>query len=234
MIYPALLLVLLVLAITILVGFVIPSLESLFDDKEVPAFTQIVLSTSRFLREWGGTIVLSIAALTSYIWYRFKNPKTKAMFQRKILHVPLLSRFVILSCLARFAQTMSTLLDGGLPLVNSLAYAKDALNNARLEEVVENVESKIVEGVAFSQELSRYKEIPPLFSRMVAIGEESGKLSGMLGQIGVMYEEETERVLLRIVQLAQPVLLLLMGGLIGGTLLSILLPLSSFGSSMQI
>jgi len=234
MIYPALLLVLLILAITILVGFVIPSLESLFDDKEIPAFTQLVLSTSRFLREWGGTVITTIVALVSYTWYRLRRPKTKAKFQRKLLKVPLLARFIILSCLSRFAQTLSTLLDGGLPLVNSLTYAKEALNNARLEEVMERVETKIIEGVAFSHELSHYKEIPPLFSRMVAIGEESGKLSGMLSQLGTMYEEETERVLLRIVQLAQPVLLLLMGGLIGGTLLSILLPLSSFGSSLQL
>jgi general secretion pathway protein F/type IV pilus assembly protein PilC len=99
---------------------------------------------------------------------------------------------------------------------------------------MQRVEEKIIEGVTFSQELSRYKEVPPLFARMVMIGEESGKLSNMLGQLATLYEEETERTLTRVVTLAQPVLLLLMGLLIGGVLLSILLPLSSFGSSIQL
>ncbi len=234
LIYPALLGGLLVVAITVLVGFVIPSLEQLFEERNLPQFTKIVFRTAAFLRQWGILIVGFLAGFSVWAFYRIRTPKTKASIQRSILHVPLINRYVILSSLSRFARTLGTLLEGGLPLTISLAYAKEAMGNARLHEIIQRVEQRIIEGIPFSSELSRYKEVPPLFSRMVLIGEESGKLSSMLHQLATLYEEETERTLTRVVALAQPVMLLLMGCLIGGVLLSILMPLSSFGSSMQL
>lgn len=234
LIYPALLSGLLVVAVTVLVGFVIPSLEQLFEDKNIPQFTKLVFGAAKFLREWGILVVGAFIGLLVYGFYRIRQPKTKASIQRNILHIPLINRYVILAALSRFARTLGTLLEGGLPLTVSLAYAKEALGNARLNEIMLRVEQRIIEGIPFSTELSRYKEMPPLFSRMVLIGEESGKLSSMLNQLATLYEEETERTLTRVVALAQPVMLLLMGGLIGGVLLAILMPLSSFGSSIQI
>lgn len=234
MLYPALLAGLLVVAVTVLVGFVIPALEALFEDKNIPQFTQVVFAVSRFLRQYGIFLILFLGVSFTFLLYKLKQPKNKASFQKKLLGVPLISRYVILSSLSRFARTLGTLIEGGLPLTIALSYSKEALGNARLSEIIERVEQKIIEGISFSQELSRYKEVPPLFARMVSIGEESGKLSGMLNQLSTLYEEETERSLNRVVALAQPVLLLLMGALVGSVLLSILLPLSSFGSSIQL
>jgi general secretion pathway protein F/type IV pilus assembly protein PilC len=234
MLYPALLSGLLVVAITVLVGFVIPALEALFDEKSIPQFTRIVFSVSRFLREWGILLVLMLGSLGVFSYFKLKTEKTKASLQRTLLHVPLINRYMILSALGRFARTLGTLIEGGLPLTTALAYSKESLGNVRLTEIIDRVEHKIIEGISFSSELSRYKEIPPLFARMMSIGEESGKLAAMLNQISLLYEDETERSLNRVVALSQPVLLLLMGCLIGGVLLSILLPLSSFGSSMQL
>lgn len=234
LIYPALLTGLLVVAVTVLVGFVIPALEQLFEDKNIPQFTKFVFTTAKFLREWGILLVGFLVGLGIYGFYRLRTPKARATIQRNVLHIPLINRYVILSSLSRFARTLGTLLEGGLPLTIGLAYAKEALGNARLDEIMQRVEQRIIEGIPFSTELSRYKEMPPLFSRMVLIGEESGKLSAMLNQLATLYEEETERTLTRVVSLAQPVMLLLMGCLIGGVLLSILMPLSSFGSSIQL
>ncbi len=234
LLYPALLTGLLVVAVTVLVGFVIPALEQLFDENNIPQFTKMVFLTAKFLREWGILVVLLFIGLAVYGFYRLKSPEVKAAIQRKILHVPLINRYVIRAALSRFARTLGTLLEGGLPLTVSLTYAKEALGNARLSEIMQRVEERIIEGIPFSTELSRYKEVPPLFSRMVSIGEESGKLSSMLSQLATLYEEETERTLTRVVSLVQPIMLLLMGTLIGGVLLSILMPLSSFGSSIQL
>lgn len=234
MIYPALLACLLVVAICILVGFVVPSLEALFQDKSIPQFTQTVFNISGFLRDWGVLIVILAAACITYLYFRLKNPKAKAKIQKFFLRMPLISRYMILSSLGRFARTLSALLDGGLPIIASLSFSKEALNNARLADIMKQAEEKIIEGVPLSHELSRHPEIPPLFARMVLIGEESGKLPTMLAQLATLYEEETERTLTRLVTLAQPLLLLMMGGLIGGVLLSILLPLSSFGSSIDL
>jgi general secretion pathway protein F len=231
MIYPAILALLLIVAACVLVGFVIPALETLFEDKQIPRFTQIVLSTSHFLRDWGILLLGAFVAGIFLFIYRLRNPTTKQKLQRLVLHVPLVNRYVLMASLGRFARTLSTLLDGGLPIVLSLGFARQSLNNIRLEEIILRTEQKIIEGIALSQELSKHKEIPPLFYRMVSIGEESGKLAAMLSQVATLYEEDTERILARIVTLAQPVLLLLMGVLVGGVLLSILMPLSSFGAA---
>jgi general secretion pathway protein F len=231
MIYPAILALLLIVAAGVLVGFVIPALESLFEDKQIPKFTQIVLSASHFLRDWGLLLLTSFVFGIVFCVHQLKKPHIKQKLQRLLLRIPLVNRYILMASLGRFARTLSTLLDGGLPIVASLGFARQSLNNIQLEEIIQRAEQKIIEGVAFSQILSRYKEIPPLFCRMVSIGEESGKLAAMLAQVATLYEEETERILARIVTLAQPVLLLLMGVLVGGVLLSILMPLSSFGSS---
>ena len=231
--YPAMLAVLMVLAVGILIGFVIPAIEMLFEDREVPKFTQIVLSTSRFLRNFGPYLIVGSISAIIFLLRALKKPKYKAKMQKFLLKIPLVSRYVIYSSLARFARTISTLIDGGLPLTSSIVFAQESLQNARLYEIMERVEVKMIEGIPLSQEMSHYKEIPPLFSRMVKIGEESGKLSAMLSQVATLYEDDTERTLTRLVTLSQPILLLLMGVIIGTVLLSILLPLSDFGSSLQ-
>src|SRR5262245_47647672 len=106
LIYPALLAALLVVAVTVLVGFVIPALEQLFEDKNIPQFTRIVFGVAAFLREWGILLVSFLLAFGFYLFYRMRTPKTRASIQRNILHIPLLNRYVILSSLSRFARTM--------------------------------------------------------------------------------------------------------------------------------
>ena len=102
--------------------------------------------------------------------------KRRLKFERSTLKIPILKRYIIQSALARFARTLATLIDGGLPLTNSLAFAKESLYNARLAEILETVANRVVEGKTISEELSQYKEIPPLFSRMIKSAENSGKI----------------------------------------------------------
>ena len=232
--YPIFLAALMVVAISVLVGFVIPSLESLFDGRELPWFTSLVFSTSQHLRNLWPLIAIGASSLTLFLFFYLRKKRTKAKLQRISLKIPFLKRYVVYSALSRFAKTLATLVDGGLPLTQALDFAKEALHNARLEEILQKVSAKVMEGKTISSELSRYKEIPTLFSRMVKIGEESGKLSPMLTQMATMYEEETERTLGRLVTLAQPILLIIMGGIIGSVILSILLPLSDFGAGLEL
>lgn len=232
--YPLFLAVLMIVAISVLIGFVIPSLESLFEGRELPWFTAFVFSSSKTLRQYGPFIAIGTLTSSLFLFFYVRQKKTKSNLQRLALKIPFLKRYVIYSALSRFAKTLATLIDGGLPLTQALDFAKEALHNARLEEILQHVSIKVIEGKTISSELSRYKEVPSLFSRMVKIGEESGKLSPMLMQMATMYEEETERTLNRLVSLAQPILLVLMGGVIGSVILSILLPLSDFGAGLQL
>lgn len=229
--YPIFLAVLMFLVVGVLFSFVIPSLEALFEGTTLPWFTTVVFSFSHIVQSYGLFILLFLVCGGLFFMKKLKEKKVKAKIQRVVLTIPLLNRFIIHSSLSRFARTLATLLDGGLPLTTAIEYAQEAVSNARIEEIITHVSEKIIEGRSISQELGRFKEIPALFLRMVRIGEESGKLSPMLLQVASMYEEETERQLSKLVNLAQPVLLLIMGVVVGTVILSILLPLSSFNLS---
>jgi len=231
--YPLFLLCLLVVAISVVVGFVIPSIEGLFEGQELPFFTNVVFTMSHILRASWLWILLFLGLAAFFGIRAWKKPEVKMRVQKFSLQLPVIRRYVTYSALARFARTLATLLDGGLPLPNALAFAKEALGNARLEEILESVSAKVIEGKTIAESLADYKEIPSLFSRMVKIGEEAGKLSPMLTQVATLYEEDSERLLNRTVALAQPILLIIMGIIIGTVILSILLPLSNFGAALQ-
>lgn len=231
--YPIFLMILMFASVFILVGFVIPSIEVLFEDRKVPAFTQFVFSLSKILRgAWLEIFIVIGCSIVASVYY-LRKKEVKLKLQRLCIRIPIIKRFFIHASLARFAKTLATLLDGGLPLVNALSFAKEALRNARLEEIVRHVEDRIIEGNSMSASFSRFQEIPALFTRMIGIGEESGQLAPLLSQVATIYEEETERILNRFVTLVQPILLLLMGAIVGTVLLSILLPLSDFGATLN-
>jgi type II secretory pathway component PulF len=231
--YPLFLGGLMIVALGVLIGFVLPSLEVLFEGRELPWFTACVFSVSHGVQHYWAIFVIALISGGLYVHFLMKKQKNKATMQKILLRIPVVNKYIIHAAMSRFGRTLATLIDGGLPLANALQFATEALHNARLEEILTKVTERVIEGKTISGELSRYKEIPSLFSRMVKIGEESGKLSPMLNQISAMYEEETERTLTRLVSLAQPILLIVMGAVIGAVILSILLPLSDFGSGLQ-
>lgn len=231
--YPLFLAGMMVVSIGILIGFVIPSIESLFEGKNLPWFTEVVFSTSAFVRGYWYIIMIATLSTAIFLYTQLQKPTVKAKIQRFALKIPIMNRYIIHASLARFARTLAILTDGGLPLTQSLAFATEALNNARLQEILNNAASRVMEGKTISNELVKYKEIPSLFARMVKIGEEAGKLSPMLSQVAQLYEEETERTLEKLVSLTQPILLIIMGIVIGSVIVSILLPLSDFGTSIE-
>jgi general secretion pathway protein F len=147
-----------------------------------------------------------------------------------LLKLPLLRTLTIQTAVARFCRTMATLLQGGLSMIDSLRIARSVMRNVVLEKEMQAAEVKIIEGNALSRELGRSKHIPSLVPRMLAVGEESGTMVVMLGKVAEIYEQELEKTLDRVMALAQPVILIVMGLVIGTVLLAILLPLTDVSS----
>ena len=232
LIYPAMLACLMVLAIAVLVFFVIPSLEVLFEDRAVPTFTKTIFAISHFLRGFALEIVVGFFITCGALFFYYKKPQHKAALDRFFLRIPFISRYLILSSIARFSRTLGALLSGGVPIANAMSFAEGSLQSVRLREIMQKVASKMIEGVPLSVEMGRHKELPLLFVRMVRIGEESGTLPAMLAHVATLYEEEIERAISRGLALLQPILLLVMGTIVGTVLLSILLSISEFGSSL--
>jgi general secretion pathway protein F len=230
MIYPGILATFSLIVIGVLLGFVVPSIEGIFADRKLNGFTQFVLTMSHLFRDyWWIYLPLLIGGITFSV-IKLRTPEGKCWIERNVLKVPVLKNLVIQASVARFCRTMGTLQMGGLSMIESLRIAREVMKNVVLEEEIQKAENRIIEGSSLSFELGKSPFIPSMVSRMLSIGEESGTSVVMLNKIADMYEGELEKTLARTMALAQPVILIVMGGVIGLVMVAILLPLTDVAS----
>jgi general secretion pathway protein F len=230
MIYPCILASFSLLIIALLMGFVLPSIEGIFADRQLNGFTTAVLALSRFFRNYWWLYLPIVIALISFLIYKARSEAGRLWMERNFLKVPLLRTLVIQTAMARFCRTMGTLQQGGLTMIDSLRIAREVMRNVVLEEEIKKAEAKIIEGSSLSAELTRSKWVPLMVSRMLAVGEDSGTTTLMLNKIADMYEDEVEKTLARVMAMAQPLILVFMGSIIGCVLLAVLLPLTDVSS----
>ncbi|MCH9625194.1 MAG: Type II secretion system protein F [Chlamydiales bacterium] len=226
MIYPLVLFCFSGLVCFLLMTFVIPSLQTLFEDREVNQFTRLVMQISHFLTHRKLIYLPLLTATLATSIYTFSTAKGKLFIQKTVLKIPILNTLIIQTSMARFARTMGTLLQGGVSIIQALQIGRKVMRNPLLEEIIEQSEHKIVEGSLLSIELKKFKLIPSLVPRLLAIGEEGGSTPLMFQKIADLYEGEVEKTLNRVTALAQPVILIIMGGVVGLIMLAVLLPLT--------
>lgn len=233
MIYPGILASFCMLIIAILLGFVVPSIEGIFQGRQLNTFTEAVLFLSLFARNyWMIYFPLLLSSLLFAI-YRLRSTKGKLWLQRTTVKLPYFRRFVIQAATARFCRTMSTLQRGGLPMLDSLRIARDTVNNTTIEKTIERAEEAIISGSTLAKELSKSDLIPTMATRMLLVGEEAGSSIEMMNRVATMYEGELEKSLSQLLSLAQPVILIVMGGIIGAVMLAILLPIANVATLAQ-
>jgi len=230
MVYPGILAAFSMLIIIMLLGFVVPSIEGIFSERKLNGFTQFVLSVSHFFRDYWWAYIPLFAGLLAYLIYQIRSTAGKLWMERNFLKVPLIRTLMVQTAVARFCRTMGTLQQGGLSLIDSLRISREVMRNVVLEEEVKKAEGRIIEGSSLGKELGYAKWFPPMVAQMLAVGEESGGTISMLNRIADMYEQELEKTLARVMALAQPVILIFMGTIIGTVLLAILLPLTDVSS----
>ncbi len=230
MIYPCILASFSLLIIIMLLGFVVPSIEGIFEGRNLNTFTKIVIETSHFFQNYWWAYIPLTAGGIAWIVHQAQSLKWKQWRERNFLKVPLVSRLMVQASVARFSRTMGTMLQGGVPIIDSLVISREVMRNVVLEEEIKKAETKIIEGSSLSHELEKSKWFPHLVARMLAVGEESGTTTLMLNKIADMYEDELEKTLDQLMALAQPVILVFMGSIIGMVLMAILLPLTDVSS----
>lgn len=234
MIYPGILASFSFLIILLLLGFVVPSIEGIFADRTLNWFTEFVMNVSHFFRDYWWLYIPVIGGAITFFVIKIRSKEGKLLLEKNLIKLPVLKTLIIQTALARFCRTMGTLSQGGLTMIDSLQIARGVMRNVVLEEEVKKAESKIIEGSSLSAEFNKSPLIPLLVSRMLSVGEESGTTLVMMNKIADMYEEEIEKTLDRLMALAQPAILIVMGTIIGFVLLAIMLPLtdvSSFSSN---
>ena len=230
LIYPSVLACFSLLIIALLLGFVVPSIEGIFAERTLNDFTTTVLAVSHVLRDYWWVYIPFFIGLITYLFFLLRSLKGKIWLQRNLIKLPLIKTLIIQTGITRFTRTMATLQAGGLTTIESLRIGRAVIGNIVLEEEIKKAEDKIIEGSSMSTEFSKSKWIPKMVSRMISVGEDTGNTQLIFNKIADMYEEEVEKSLERVMALSQPVILIVMGTIIGMVMLAILLPLTDVSS----
>lgn len=230
LLYPSLLAGFCFVILFVLLFFVVPSLSELFEGRELHPFTRIVFAASALVCHAKGFFIGSMVSLGVVGFFLFSLEKYRNYLRSLVSRLPWIRDLLIKLAFVRFCRATATLLQGGLPALTAFSQARGVIKHPRLEKVIKNAEDKISEGEPLHVAFQKDPLIPPLVPRMIAIAQAGGKLGFMMQQIAEIYEDELETYLERFATLAQPILLLILGGLIGFVLLAVLLPLTDVSS----
>ncbi len=233
MTYPTFLASFCLIIIIALFYYLIPSLQDLFEDKQLHPMTSVVIALSNWVQLYGGYLAAGILGGIACLVVAIQQAKGKAFLKNLGLKIPILKKMMTLSVLLRFTKVFSVLLTNGVSMLQALALSRKSMNHPLFEEVVKKAEKKIIEGKQLSRELQSSPLFPKLFIRMLAVSEEAGNISEMLENIGDIYEQDLEKSLTRFTSLLQPIMLLVLGLIVGVVLLSVLLPLTDVSSFVQ-
>jgi len=235
LVYPAILILLSIVLITILMTVVIPKFQDFFGEfgGELPLLTVIVIRTASFLRDqivWilGGLIAVGFMASR---WFRTTSGAEWG--DKLLLKIPIIGGIFRRSGITQFTRSLATLLGGGTPLVPALENAADAIGNRFLSRRVRDVVPRVREGGELWKSLEATGLFTNLTIEMVKVGETSGALEEMLSSVSDFYDEEIETLLARVISFVEPVILVVMGGVIVTILLSVYLPIFRLMSQVK-
>ncbi|NGX34559.1 MAG: Type II secretion system protein F [Candidatus Anoxychlamydiales bacterium] len=228
--YPLVLLIFCMVVLNFLLFITIPSLSDLFEDRKLHPFTKMVFFISKFAINSKVFIFLSMLSIVVILLVMyFYNPFRKKIVS-KFLSLPVLKPFLIKVALIRFSISFSNLLKGGQSYVNALSLSINVLKHQALEDEFLPIKDKLIEGEKLSTLLKNSENIPVMVSKMLAIAEETSEMPKMLQNIAKIYEDEVDKFLSKISSIVQPVLLVILGLIIGFVVLSILIPLTDVSS----
>ncbi len=225
--YPAVVLVIAIIGVLVMVTFIVPVFENMFKGLggELPLPTQILVTISHNM-VWILPVLLVLAVILWVLWVRnrYTDGYRKAVDPIK-LRLPIFGPLITKMAVARFSRNLSMMLDAGVPIIQALSIVGQASNNWKIEETVRDIQESIRGGRSFAVPLAKAAVFPPMVSQMVAVGEESGTLAQMLGSIADFYEDEVETATEQLSSLIEPVLIVGLGVIIGGMVISLYLPI---------
>jgi general secretion pathway protein F len=229
MIYPSLLALVGMGSIFVILNFVVPRFASIFDDSrmKIPLPTLIMLQASHIVQDWWWLVALGLAGSIGGFRFYIGTPKGRFWWDTNRLKIPILGDALQKAETSRFARAMSTLVGNSVPLVQSLHISAGILFNSRMANSLKEVAQGVKRGEGISQPLARTKMFPPLASHLLTVGEETGKLDLMFARMADIYEEETRASIKRFTAIFEPIVILVMGIVVGALVLSMLIAITS-------
>ncbi len=233
--YPMFVMIVAVLILIMLMVFVIPTFTSMFSELggSLPLPTKILIIVSEVTRRiWFLIPLLPLALITMYKAI-IKNPDRKLIIDKLKLHIPVVGNLIQQVCVARFSRTLGTLLSSGVPILAALQTVKDTIGNEFIGRAVLKVRDSIKEGESVAAPMEASKAFPPLVTKMVSIGEETGDLAKMLMQIADNFEDEVDVAVSGLTSLLEPLLIVFMGLIVGFIVISMFMPLFSLARLIE-
>ncbi|WP_158771009.1 type II secretion system F family protein [Paraglaciecola sp. L1A13] len=233
MFYPVAVIVVAFIVTTILLIFVVPQFEEIFSSfgAELPAFTQFVLGISRFFQDYGlflaaGLVVASIVFSKSYK----KSKRLRDSLDAKLLKIPVIGLILKKAAVARFSRTLATTFAAGVPLIGALDSAAGASGNAVFRDAILFVKKEVAGGTQMNTAMRATAVFPDMVTQMVAIGEEAGAVDDMLSKIATIYEAEVDDMVDGLTSLLEPMIMAVLGVVIGGLIVAMYLPIFEMGN----
>ncbi|WP_017906461.1 type II secretion system inner membrane protein GspF, partial [Pseudomonas asplenii] len=234
-IYPAVVGLVSVGIVIFLLGYVVPQVVSAFSQarQDLPGLTLVMLNASDFIREWG---VLCFAVLAGAFWgwrLYLRKPEARLGWHSRILRLPMVGRFVLGLNTARFASTLAILGGAGVPLLRALEAARQTVSNERLSLSVSEATARVKEGANLAAALKVEKVFPPLLIHLIASGEKTGALPPMLERAAQALSLDIERRAMGMTALLEPLMIVVMGGVVLVIVMAVLLPIIEINQLVQ-
>lgn len=230
--YPISIIVVAFIITAVIMIFVIPAFKELFSSfgADLPAPTLIVMAISDFFVSYWWAIFLSIGGSVWFFFYTWKrSEKMQATMDRLFLKIPLFGDLIRKATVARFARTLSTMFAAGVPLVEALDSVAGASGNYVYYQATKQIQSEISTGTSLTVAMQNSAVFPNMVLQMVAIGEESGALDSMLSKVADFYEAEVDDAVEALSSLMEPIIMVVLGTLIGGLVIAMYLPIFKLG-----
>ena len=235
MIYPSALVVMAVVIIGIMLVTVVPKVVRVFENMaaDLPGLTQAMIATSDFLRAWWALLFIGLAALAWGIWWILQREGPRRRWHRFLLRMPIVGRLTRGVNTARFTRTLSILAGSGVPILEALKISAEVVENLPMREAVTEATLRVREGASIAKSLAASKLFPPMTIHLISSGETGGRLDEMLGRAATGQEREVDGLIAALLGILQPLLIVLMGGVVLLIVLAILLPIFEINSLIR-
>jgi general secretion pathway protein F len=227
MIYPLLIMCVGILILCFLFIYVIPNITSIFKDmhQQLPLPTRILISSSELFKSYWWLLAIILVGTLFGLRHMRKNAKGRRWQDQQILKLPMVGPLACKLAAARFTRTLGSLLDNGISMLPAMGIVKNVVGNVIIADVVENAGTEVGKGQALSKTLDAGGVFPPIAIQMIQVGEQSGNLEDMLKKVAEVFEREVETSVMRLTALLEPIMVLLMAGVVLFIILSIFLPI---------
>lgn len=235
LIYPAIVIVMMIVIGILMMIYVIPNIMQIFEEvnAELPLMTRVLISVSNFVTQNGlwvglGVLIIIIAFVRLITW-----PKGKYQFHRLLLKTPIAGKIIIKINLARFCRTLSSLLKTDIPIVQTFTITAHVLGNLLYREALEEAKEKIKKGISIEESLKIYPNLfPPVVLQMITVGEETGSLDDILEESATFYEDEVAQTMSNLPSIIEPVLMIILGIGVATMAVAIIMPMYSLSQAI--